>query len=386
MQSAVGALIVDPPQEITHKVVVQPIVVESEDGFYVATFMGDSASEAYMKEQINRVWAQVGIEIEWLEPASYANDFAYDGYPIDYYDSGLKRPSTDLLTIVTAAGSPPRNPNGAVVNLFFVEITPTQGWVGVYGAAGSAILDRNGATVAIGEELVTWEGGRDAAASVIAHEIGHNLGLDHYPLDQDNLLYSGIRYASMLYTDQRSTILENDPVAVDGYDFLQSLSVESGYTQWASLNKVVEGAAGDDDGDKLSNGLEYLCGTSPTSGNAIPAPTSCTSGFVWNLSKNPAAVADGFEFAVEGSTDLSRWIPADEVGSPVTTLSNTSSNLQLLLSSDRPSAFLHLGVVVPPAIGADSVKFIPLSRVDESLQNAEGLVEDQGSVLSLLPY
>ena len=169
-------VVVNAPQTLTRHVEIQPIRVRNNSGAS-ATTLGSTAEESYIKLQIHRVWAQTGVRIDWLPFAEYTNDFAYDGTPGIYNSS--PRPSSHLDTIVDTAGSPPKSANPLVINMFFVEIVPAFRRLDTNSVNGLAFVDDNGITVHVGSELLTDQNGRDLIAGVLAHEIGHNLGLDH---------------------------------------------------------------------------------------------------------------------------------------------------------------------------------------------------------------
>lgn len=72
--------------------------------------------------------------------------------------------------------------------MFFVEIAPGSGDLGENTTNGVALDGENGVTLQVGDLLPTFEEGRKAVARVAAHEISHNLGLEHVPTPS-NLLH-----------------------------------------------------------------------------------------------------------------------------------------------------------------------------------------------------
>ena len=119
--SAPAAVAVNSPAPITHRVIIQPIITRTTDGT-TAMYFGSATSETYIKNQIDAVWAQSGVVIEWLPATYYTDNFAYDGRPTNY--SSSSRPTSHLSTIVNGAPAPPRSPDATVLSMFFVEICP----------------------------------------------------------------------------------------------------------------------------------------------------------------------------------------------------------------------------------------------------------------------
>lgn len=355
--AAHAALDVLPPQTIQSVVEIQPIIVEKTTG-EVAEFLGSSAAEAYIKGQIDAAWAQVGIDIEWLAPVSYVNDFAYDGSPGDY-SSSTRPKDSHLNQILNSAGTPPKSANASVVNLFFIEIVPGFPQLTDWSANGIARIDSNGSTIHVGRNLVGipgWEDGMDVVAAVIAHEIGHCLGLSHTS-SLDNLLYQNdSRTSDYLTTGQQTTIYTNNS-GIDGFDFLQALPSPTQYDLWAAANGVSGGPTDDDDLDRLNNGFEFLYGSSPTSWTHFPSPTLTAAGPVWSFPRVADALADGFDYLPESSFDLATWLPAGVSGSGSTVLTDSSSLLSVRLDSGTAGAFLRIDLQLPPA--ATSGSFIP---------------------------
>ena len=80
------------------------------------------------------------------------------------------------------------NTDPSVINMFFVNIVPGFGPAGENSANGIGSLGNDGIAQFVGDNLLTFQGGREVIAGVVAHEIGHNLGLKHLGNGQANLM------------------------------------------------------------------------------------------------------------------------------------------------------------------------------------------------------
>lgn len=344
---------VHPPQPITHHVEIQPIRVRNEAGNQ-ATTLGDPDSETYIKEQIDHAWAQLGVKITWLPFVDYTNDFAYDGYPGTYTDT--TRPGGHLSTIVNNAPTPPKSPNAIQVNMFFVKIVPGFSQTTANTSNGLAFIDANGITMHVGENLLGWQGGWDVIAGVIAHEIGHNLGLQHTVSGGDNLM-SPAGTAEYL-TDAQKDIIFTNSTGTDGYDFLQPYSSGSNYSQWASTHNLTGGPEDDDDNDGISNVIEFMLGSHPKHPSSLPQPAWNPNGLTWTLPKNQAALDDGLVYSVEAGSSLLNWLPAGAPGSGSTLIQNDASSIMVRLDSGAARGFMRMNVEVPPALAPAAASFV----------------------------
>lgn len=211
---SLAVLVTNPPQAITHTVSVQPIIVSDDGGANTATFFGNATQQLFIENFVDDIWAQVGIDVNFLSANTWNDSFANNG-------TSLPRPTSDLNTVVNSGSSAGvSNPNPNIINMFFVNVAAGFGTLGLNNAAGLAFVDGNGVTQYVGSNLLSFSGGREVIASVVAHEIGHNLGLLHsnsfgFPEGTENLMFSGGGNGERLNATQMSTVLgSNLSVAV----------------------------------------------------------------------------------------------------------------------------------------------------------------------------
>ena len=185
------------------ELVVRPIVVSNNDGSDTATYFGDAVTQLEIENLIDDIFAQANVDIIWENVVSYDNSFANNG------NDGT-RPFSDLNTIVDdgdddGVGSP----NSNVIDAYFVQRSAGFGNVTDNTANGLAFVNASGTTIHVGDNLLRFQNGLDVIAGVVAHELGHNLGLNHVEA-ASNLLNSGSTIASngnnFITTRQISTI------------------------------------------------------------------------------------------------------------------------------------------------------------------------------------
>jgi hypothetical protein len=184
--AAQAAIDVNPPRPITRRVTVQLIQTALDNGTSPATVFGNATERADIEADIDTIWAQAGVDIFFLPDVVRYNDtFAYQGTA----GTGV-RPQGDLTAIRNNARDEGGilNSDSSVLNMFMVNVVPGFQPLGENNAAGLARIAANGIAAFTGDTLLTFGNGLDVIASVMAHEIGHNLGLNHTANGGDNLM------------------------------------------------------------------------------------------------------------------------------------------------------------------------------------------------------
>ena len=225
--SSVGAaaLVVNPARPITHQVAIQTIQTALSNGTSPAPTFGDATREAAIKATIDTVWAQAGIDVNFLPNVVRYNDtFAYQGLGVGV------RPITDLNLMIGNASAQGGilNPSPSVINMFFVNVVPGFDAKASNWANGVGNIGLNGIAVFIGTSVSA-----EHAGHWLAHEIGHNLGLLHAPSGTTNLMTSS-RNTELLSDSQISAVFSTQAledgialIPVGGTGFPRPLSSQT---------------------------------------------------------------------------------------------------------------------------------------------------------------
>lgn len=198
-----AALTIGSAMEITHRVIVQPIIVSNDDGSNTANYFGQASQQMEIERFVDQIWAQAGIDVAWLTPTLWNSTFTNIG------TSGSNtRSQSDLFTTVRdgdAGGY--GNADDRVLDIYFVEVVAGFKPQGANTANGLARVSNSGVMMYVGGNLPGSSGGREAVAHVAAHEIGHNLGLRHNTIDHNLLLPGSTNRGEELNSEQTATAL-----------------------------------------------------------------------------------------------------------------------------------------------------------------------------------
>ena len=147
-------------------IIIQPIVIQSDNG--------DEPAQINLSEQlVNRAYSKANINFHYLEPTYYNNSKARDG-----------EINLDSIVNLSKRDHILKGQND-IINMFFVNAID-----GNQGPTGRGMMNGNIIFIALGDKNKTkTEDNKNMEAFVIAHEVGHNLGLKHV-VDDNNIIDS----------------------------------------------------------------------------------------------------------------------------------------------------------------------------------------------------
>jgi hypothetical protein len=180
-----AAIVVNPAMPINRELVVQLIQARENNGTNPATVFGNAAQRLSIETALDQIWAQAGINVTLLPTVTlYSSSFALNRNG----NTTGTRSIGDFDTIFIQASAAGVLNTGNVINSIFVDFVPGFELLTDDFVAGLASLPGSEITMFTGATLLTFQNGLDAIAGVFAHEIGHNLGLDHVAGGSDNLM------------------------------------------------------------------------------------------------------------------------------------------------------------------------------------------------------
>ena len=147
-------------------IIIHPIVIQSDNG-------GEPAQMKLSEQLVNRAYSKANIDFHYLEPTYYNNTKARDG-----------EIKLDSIVYLSKRDHILKGQND-IINMFFVNAID-----GNQGPTGRGMMNGNIVFIALGDKNKTKiEDNNSMEAFVIAHEVGHNLGLKHV-VDDKNIIDS----------------------------------------------------------------------------------------------------------------------------------------------------------------------------------------------------
>ena len=171
--------------QVTQQVFVQPIVVSDDNGSNTAIAFGNDEQAFEIRRQIDEIYLQAGIDIVFLDERNVDSTF------FNFGNGGGERTDRDLENIIDQGDRDGiGNSDRQVIDTYFVNRVPGFRTTSRNTSNGLAFVGDAGIAIHTGDNLLNFASGRSIIAEVTAHEIAHNLGLEHVA-DSNNLLGDG---------------------------------------------------------------------------------------------------------------------------------------------------------------------------------------------------
>ncbi|NOZ38622.1 MAG: hypothetical protein GXP24_00165 [Planctomycetes bacterium] len=178
-----AAIVTNTALPINYQITVQPIILANDDGSNQALFLGTDSQQAEIEVFVDQVWAQAGVDVLWLEPNVWKSS--------TYNNGGVADPNA-AISAANSAGV--TSTNSQVINAYFVSqignsVPPSNFAYGLAFDNFNGSTQFNGTFQALGSQTVSNASLRQVSSRILAHEIGHNAGLQHIS-QSSNLMLS----------------------------------------------------------------------------------------------------------------------------------------------------------------------------------------------------
>jgi hypothetical protein len=182
LPSGARAAPLTPTNPVTEIITVQPIDV-------CGSTCAPIANLGTWEQYANAIWNQAGIGFDFLTPKDLVNP-TFLNTTITATNAFPSGEPDDMAHQLMYGSGHGQNSNPSTLNMWFVDsltvindTNPKQNIAQVYG---QGFIGGNGSIIATEPNAVT---GKIPAPDTVAHELGHNLGLEHVTGPANNLLY-----------------------------------------------------------------------------------------------------------------------------------------------------------------------------------------------------
>lgn len=187
-----------------YQITVRLVQASNTDGDS-ADVLGNDTTRAYIEDQVQRILSQVGIAVVFEEQIRTVEDnFIYEGSA----GANQERPIDDLNASFGRLPDSVYDRSSAIIPALFVGRVPGFRYLNDDQVAAQAFISKPGFCIFVGaNRLSGGESQRDQVAIVLAHEICHNLGLEHIP-NPSNLMHPFATRA-IIFNSQREQVIED---------------------------------------------------------------------------------------------------------------------------------------------------------------------------------